>query len=87
MQKITHAIGALALAALVDAQPGHAYYEGAWCAYERGGNGVISSRCDLRTYEACRTWMNASPGTWCTENPRYLVAEKPARRKTGHSTQ
>ena len=80
--KTTLIAGALALVALADAQPGHAYYDGPWCAYERGGKGVISSRCDLRSYEACRAWMNASPGTWCTENPRYRVAEQPARRKT-----
>ncbi len=85
MQKITLAIGALALGTLIGVQPGHAYYEGAWCAYEKAGRGAISSRCDLPTYEACRAWMNASSGTWCTENPRYRVAEKPARRKARHT--
>ena len=82
MLKITLAIGALALATLVDARPGHALVEGAWCAFETAGRGTISSRCDLPTYQACRAWMNASPGTWCTENPHYRVADNPARRRS-----
>ena len=80
MQKIALTLGALALVTLAGVQPGQARYEGKWCAYEKGGKGVISSRCDLTTYEACRAWMNASPGTWCTENPHYFAAQ-PARRK------
>jgi hypothetical protein len=81
MMRNTLTAGALALPMLIGAQPAQAYYDGPWCAYERGGKGVISSRCDLQTYEACRAWMNASPGTWCTQNPRYQVAEKSPRRK------
>jgi len=80
MQKIALTLGALALVMLAGVLPSHARYEGKWCAYELGGKGVISSRCDLRTYEACRAWMNASPGTWCTENPHYFAAQ-PVRRK------
>jgi hypothetical protein len=34
----------------------------------------------LKTYEACRAWINASSGTWCTENPWYQ-ATQPGRRK------
>ena len=45
--------------------------EGPWCAYERGGVGFEISRCDLPNYEACRAWINAAPGSWCTQNPRY----------------
>jgi hypothetical protein len=58
-----------------------AWYEGKWCAYERLGKGAVSSRCDLPTWEACRAWMNAQSGTWCTENPRYRMVEKPVRGK------
>ena len=75
-------IGALTLAIVLDAKPSQgSWYDGKWCAYERGGKGVISSRCDLMTYEACRAWMNASSGTWCTENPRYRGPDQPNRRK------
>jgi hypothetical protein len=80
MQKIALALGALALVAFADAQPGQARYDGKWCAYESRGKGVISERCDLKTYEACRAWINASSGTWCTENPWYQ-ATQPGRRK------
>ena len=81
MQKITLAIGALALAMLIDAQPSQAYYEGAWCGYTKAGRGTYGSRCDLMTYEACRAWINAQAGSYCTENPRYRVVEKPVKRK------
>jgi len=85
MRKITLTIGAMAMAALIDTQPGHASVEGPWCAFEKMGLGSVSSRCDLPSYQACRAWMNASPGTWCTENPHYRVTDKPARRKTKHT--
>ena len=87
MRKITLAIGAFASVMLIDAQPANAVWEGPWCAFERGGKGVISRRCDLKNYEACRSWIAASPGTWCTENPHYRVAEQPARRKNRRTVQ
>jgi hypothetical protein len=80
MQKITLTVGVLALTMFIDPQPGQAWYDGPWCGYERAGKGLIISRCDLRSYEACRAWINAQPGSWCTENPHYR-AEQPARRK------
>ncbi len=87
MHKAILTIGALALVTLIDAQPAQAIYEGPWCAFERAGRGVIGRRCDLKSYEACRAWMNASPGTWCTENPHFRVAEQPARRKVKQRVQ
>ena len=81
MQRIAMTIGVLALATLIDVPPSAAYSEGPWCGYTRAGRSAFSSRCDLRTYEACRAWINAQPGSWCTQNPRFQVAEKPARRK------
>ena len=82
MHKIALTIGALTLAmgATVQSSQAQGRYEGPWCAYQNSGKGVISSRCDLKTYEACRAWMNASAGTWCTENTHYFAAQ-PARRK------
>ena len=46
MNRIALLAGALTLTALVGVQPGHAYYNGPWCAYEMIGKGGISSRCD-----------------------------------------
>ncbi len=74
------AFAATGVFALADARPGHAYYEGAWCAYMSAGRDFYTSRCDLPNYEACRAEMNAMAGTWCTQNPRYRgPAEQPAR--------
>ena len=71
MKRIALTIRTLAFAALIEAQPSYAS-EGPWCAYETVGPGSISSRCDLPNYEACRAWIRATPGTWCTQNPRYV---------------
>ena len=75
------ATAALALLALSSAQPASAYFEGPWCAYERIGKGSISSRCDLRSYEACRAVIAATPGTWCTQNPHFAVQQQPLGKK------
>jgi hypothetical protein len=79
MKWIILTIGVLAVTALIEAQPSFAYYEGPWCAYKRGSRGA-SSRCDLPNYEACRTEIRATPGSWCTENPRYVAAAAQPRK-------
>ena len=46
------------------------------------GRDMYDRRCDLPNYEACRAEIAATPGTWCTQNPRYVgPAERPARVK------
>ena len=81
MQTIKLTIGLLVFATFIATSPGEARYDGAWCAYRSIGNGTYSSRCDLRTFEACRAWLHAQPGSWCTQNPHYQAAETPTRRK------
>jgi hypothetical protein len=83
MKKITVLLAAMALGALIDARPGHAYYEGPWCAYMSTGFDSYDRRCDLPNYQACQAEIAATPGTWCTQNPRYLgpVAKPKVRRK------
>jgi hypothetical protein len=73
----------LAAASLADARPAQAQaYEGPWCAYMLAGRDVYTSRCDLPNYAACQQEIFATPGTWCTQNPRYRgPAETPARVK------
>lgn len=70
MRKTTLLLGAVAAFALAEAKPVQAY-EGPWCAYMSTGFDFYTSRCDLPTYEACRAEIQATPGTWCTQNPRY----------------
>ncbi len=80
MTRIALASATIATLMLADMRPSEAYYEGRWCAYMSAGRDFYTSRCDLPNYEACRAEMNAAPGTWCTQNPRYVgPPEQPAR--------
>jgi hypothetical protein len=79
--RITLAAAVLAVTALADTGPSHAY-EGPWCAYMTAGRDYYDRRCDLPNYEACRAEIAATPGTWCTQNPRYVgPPERPVRLK------
>ena len=69
--RITLAVAVLAVTALAEARPSHAY-EGPWCAYMTVSRDMYDRRCDLPNYEACRAEIAATPGTWCTQNPRYI---------------
>jgi hypothetical protein len=80
MIRVMSSTGALALAVLAAIQPSHAI-EGPWCAYESMGVDAHETRCDPPNYEACRAWINASPGTWCTQNPRYVPSAQPPRSR------
>ena len=79
MKNASLKIGTFIVVMLIQIQPGHAV-EGPWCAYELMGGDAYSSRCDLPTYEACRAWINASSGTWCTQNPRYVPNQRSPSR-------
>jgi hypothetical protein len=81
MKRVTLSTGALAFATLVAVQPSHAV-EGPWCAYESLGMAGENSRCDLPNYDACRAWISATPGTWCTQNPRYVAGAQQQRGRT-----
>jgi hypothetical protein len=61
-------IGALALTALVQAQPSEAYFRGNWCAKIDQGGGVVGERCDFPNFETCRAYLNAQPKSFCTQN-------------------
>ena len=66
-------LGFLAAAAVSGATPGHARYEGPWCAKIEIGGGTSQDNCQFATFEACRQeiYLNG-PTTQCTQNPRYL---------------
>jgi hypothetical protein len=62
-------LGALAAAGLVNgSQPSEAYFRGTWCAHLDNGGGAITYRCDFRSYEACRSFVNAQPRSTCITN-------------------
>lgn len=81
MRKMTLALAAIAAAALMQTQPASAQWEGPWCAYMSTGFDFYTARCDLPNYEACRAEITATPGTWCTQNPRYRGPEPSSRVK------
>ena len=79
MKRIMLAI--VAVTSLTAAKSAHAY-EGPWCAYMAAGRDFYTSRCDLANYEACRAEIFATPGTWCTQNPRFAgFAKQPVKMK------
>jgi hypothetical protein len=60
----------LVLASLLEAEPGHSYYEGPWCARQNTGRNVTET-CSFRTFEACRQEVIAGNRGFCTQNPRW----------------
>ena len=61
-------IGALAITALVQAQPSQAYFRGNWCAKIDAGAGVVQERCDFPNFATCRNYINSQPKSFCTQN-------------------
>ena len=63
--------------------PAAARYEGPWCMHMTIGRDTVISRCDMRSYEACRAEMFGIGGSYCTQNPYYWWNAKaePPRRK------
>lgn len=53
--------------------------EGPWCAHIGIGDDSYIERCDMLSYEMCRTEIFAQGGAYCTQNPRYKGA--PASRQ------
>ncbi len=81
MMRTSLMLGVLAAAALGSAQPSFARYEGPWCAHRQMGGGFVENNCGMMSYEQCRANIFALGGAWCTQNPRYVPASYPVRRK------
>ena len=65
--------GALAAAALMPAARAQAYPEGPWCLKASMGFGVVTERCEFRTFEACRDERGIwGASAFCVQNPRFL---------------
>jgi hypothetical protein len=62
----------VALIATPDAA--QAQREGPWCAYIGIGDDSYVERCDMLSYEMCRSEIFAQGGAYCTQNPRYKAA-------------
>lgn len=80
-------VGFLAAAAVLDASPSFARYEGPWCARVDIGSGTIQELCSFRTFEDCRQEVYRSgPTTFCSQNPRFLPYwQGPAEQPPRHS--
>jgi hypothetical protein len=79
MNAMLAAIAAAALAAGL--QPALAQAEGPWCAHIGIGDDSYIERCDMRSYEMCRTEIFAQGGAYCTQNPRYRQAQPKQRQR------
>jgi hypothetical protein len=74
-------LAAAALALLVGLQPASAQREGPWCAHVGIGDDSYVERCDMLSYEMCRTEIFAQGGAFCTQNPRYRQVAEPRKRQ------
>ena len=65
-------LAAATAALLMGMQPSSAQlYEGPWCAHVGIGDDSYVERCDMRSYEMCRTEIFEQGGAFCTQNTRY----------------
>ena len=71
-------IAAVLLAGL---QPASAQREGPWCAHIGIGDDSYIERCDMLSYEMCRTEIFAQGGAYCTQNPRYRPTAADTKRQ------
>jgi hypothetical protein len=79
--KSLFAAGALAVAVLAGVQPASAQREGPWCAHVGIGDDSYVERCDMRSYEMCRSEIFGQGGAYCTQNPRYRPAGSEAKKR------
>jgi hypothetical protein len=71
-------VGAMSAPAL---ELGHAQDqtpEGAWCARENIGEGVVAEKCHYASFAECRAGNDGMATTFCTQNPRYVAPSQPA---------
>ena len=68
-------------ALLAGLQPASAQREGPWCAHVGIGDDSYVERCDMLSYEMCRTEIFAQGGAFCTQNPRYRQMAEPKQRQ------
>jgi hypothetical protein len=61
-------IGAMAVTALVQAQPSQAYFRGSWCAKIDAGGGAVQERCDFPTFATCRAYIAGQSRSFCVQN-------------------
>ena len=57
--------------------------EGAWCARENIGEGVVIERCHYATFAECRAGNDGMATTFCTQNPRYVAPQPGASAGAG----
>jgi len=62
--------------------PAKAAVEGPWCAMIGIGEDSMIEKCDMMSFEQCRTEIAGMGSNHCTPNPRYQAkASEPKRRK------
>lgn len=87
MKSLCTAVAQTAVVLLAGLQPASAQREGPWCANIGIGEDSYVERCDMLSYEMCRTEIFAQGGAYCTQNPRYRgPAEARKQRKAKPTT-
>ena len=70
-------LAALAALAIGSSQPAQAV-EGPWCAHIGIGDDSMIEKCDMMTFEQCRTETMSMGSNHCAPNPRYHAAKAAA---------
>lgn len=81
MKSSCTALALVAAALLAGPQPALAQREGPWCAHIGIGDDSYIERCDMLSYEMCRTEIFAQGGAYCTQNPRYRPASETKKQR------
>lgn len=81
MKSLCTAMALTAAALLAGLQPVSAQREGPWCAHIGIGDDFYIERCDMLSYEMCRTEIFAQGGAYCTQNPRYRASAETRKQR------
>ena len=63
------------------AATGQCSARGPWCAHVGIGDDSYIERCDMLSYEMCRTEIFAQGGAYCTQNPRFRASAETRKQR------
>ena len=81
MKSLCTAVALTTAVVLAGLQPASAQREGPWCAHVGIGDDSYVERCDMLSYEMCRTEIFAQGGAYCTQNPRFRASAETRKQR------